>query len=191
VSYAEKSETQIALAKLKTYPAAHANHHLAEVLEIILAQKTESNSRSNIDKAKLYQLYTNGDAAGFKAAALLANYDDTLLAPYLPEEERKKEVVNAATSLWDKVSFVEKASLTVYPKPANSSVTILCSIPKSTAITIEITDAKGALVYKEKAEGETVNLQVETAKWQSGVYLVKATSSDFSQVKSDKFVITH
>jgi len=186
------AESQSAIQKLSTYPTTHQNYHLSEVLPIVALLKKTANKHKALQpyKQKLLELYNNGDLASFKAAALLAAFGDTILAPYLPVDTGHIVEPETPTNFWGTVPIVNKSYLRVYPSPASNEVTINGSIPDSQILFIEITDGKGATVFKEQYKSNELKTNIDTRAWQSGAYFVRL-SSDVGLTKSAKVIVNH
>lgn len=190
MQYGTDADKDLAIKSLLSTPVTSVNHHLGEVFQLIETQNKSANNRSNIDKAKLYQLYTNGDVAGWKAAALLAQAEDTLLKPYLPVAEEK---TNSSQEIdpWGQIALEDKKVLLVYPSPANLETTLFYQLPDATLVKIEVLDMLGRNIYSRTMNTAEGSLLLSTQGWAMGSYLVKITDETAKESKTAHLIITH
>jgi hypothetical protein len=192
LQYGRDAEAQSALEKLARYTHSHQNYHLSELVPIQIAIYNSSNGRKAIEpyKQKLYELYSNGDFVSFKIAALLANYCDTLLAPYLPIDTDQKLITAQPFNFWTSIPIIDKSFIQVYPTPASNEVSISGLLTDCKVITLHISDSKGSTIYKEEIKGTEVQKTINTQSWGNGIYIVRLLS-DIGADKSSKIIINH
>lgn len=78
-------------------------------------------------------------------------------------------------------------SLTVFPNPANQTVTLEFDNPEYSTFQLTLTDALGRTVYQEMVKGPTI--QLATDIFPNGLYYYKLTSAENSQHIAGKFVV--
>src|SRR5690606_21100977 len=74
--------------------------------------------------------------------------------------------------------------LTIYPQPVTGLATLQLNSGHSSGADVTITDALGREVYRTRAGAETTRLQVNTAQWEPGFYIVRMRSGGQQVVKN-------
>src|SRR5690606_30761748 len=74
-------------------------------------------------------------------------------------------------------------SFLVYPNPATQIVNLALNSNMFNDAVIEITDAVGHIVYKQKAIDIIGRNKIDTGEWSRGIYLVNITAEGFTSVK--------
>ena len=75
-----------------------------------------------------------------------------------------------------------QAKIKIYPIPTNNLLTIETAQPR--IHTIEITSLNGQLLYSDKMEGPTH--QIDLSSFQKGLYFIRVRSRDF--VRTEKVI---
>ncbi|MBN9293083.1 MAG: T9SS type A sorting domain-containing protein [Flavobacteriia bacterium] len=81
----------------------------------------------------------------------------------------------------------EKVYFSVYPNPANSTVTIEIPGNKWDA-TYEVIDLVGKVVYKSTIPSDQILTQLDVTSFPSGVYQIKVNTND-NRASIKKFII--
>jgi hypothetical protein len=187
MQFGTNNQKQAAIASLLSYPNATVSHHLGEYYTLL----NNSNGRSS-SLEEMYKIYNYGDAAAFKAAAFIALVSDSVLAPYLPNQETEtpkfnKEVVN----YWNEITLGNSIVLEVYPSPANNRLTVYYQISDAKEVKIEAFDMQGKLVYSNKQKEQEGKLELNSTNWQAGNYFIRVSDVESKESKSDKVTIVH
>lgn len=80
------------------------------------------------------------------------------------------------------LSEYQQEKLNIYPNPANDLLTIETTNPES--LSIEIHTLNGQLLYNDKMEGPT--LQIDLSSFQKGLYFITVRSRDY--VRTEKLI---
>ena len=62
------------------------------------------------------------------------------------------------------------AEFKVYPNPANDNFNVNYSISDAQVGTVQVFDVTGKLVYSQKLDANSNSINIETEKWNTGLY---------------------
>ncbi len=163
-------EAKAAALKLK-------NQNLADYIDIVSRMNATGRNWKTVSPdvvQSLWWIYNKGGIASVYAQSALAIAADTLIKPYLPDEETGGfSNENMLADVWQQMKAISKGKFTANPNPADESVVVSYAVDNISQMAIEIIDVNGKLIESRVANGNQEHITFNTSAWQSGIYLVK------------------
>ena len=154
----------------KIVPTDLMNQTSATVNNIITATKNGTVALTKDQIAKLTQIakecpHIYGNAV-YQARVILNNMDNTL--DFSNACESSSPVALSTTSGIS--NNTSNAEFKVYPNPANDNFNVNYSISDAQVGTVQVFDVTGKLVYSQKLDANSNSINIETEKWNTGLY---------------------
>jgi len=143
----------------------------------------------SLQQTQLWSIYASGSAASASAKAALGVMLDTLIPPYLSDEDffvGKKE--SEAENKWRLIKTVNNSDFSISPNPASQSLKLSFKSKEAKQLNVTITDANSALVYTSTMTNP--RSEIDVGNWKNGLYIIKGTD-DLGQSYFKKFNVIH
>jgi len=156
-----------------------------------LANYYEDSEVNECSEANLKKYIEKGDFIAFKAISKINAVNNTTYHPYLPDAEAD-EIQTESKDEWKEVKRTKGFSITVSPIPADESIFVSIASEEIANYNLSVFSSEGRILYT----GDYKNILLErvelgSAQYPSGTYLISVKNKDTEKVETLKFSITH